>query len=40
MACTELPLAFAIMDLIDDSCVDPTAVLAEAAIREAGARIR
>lgn len=40
MACTELPLAFAIMDLIDDSCVDPTAVLAEAAIREAGARVR
>ena len=40
LACTELPLAFAILDLYDDSCVDPTAVLAEAAIREAGANIR
>lgn len=40
LACTELPLAFAIMNLYDESCVDPTAVLAEAAIREAGAKIR
>ena len=40
LACTELPLAFEIMDLFDESCVDPTAVLAAAAIREAGAELR
>ena len=40
LACTELPLAFAIMDMYDDNCVDPTLVLAEAAIREAGGKIR
>jgi aspartate racemase len=40
LACTELPLAFSIMNLYDESCVDPTAVLAAAAIREAGAEIR
>ncbi len=40
LACTELPLAFAIMDMYNDSCVDPTLVLAEAAIREAGGKIR
>lgn len=40
LACTELPLAFDILDLYDDSCVDPTAVLAAAAIREAGAKLR
>lgn len=40
LACTELPLAFEIMDLYDECCVDPTAVLAVAAIREAGAKSR
>ena len=40
LACTELPLAFEIMDLYDERCVDPTAVLAVAAIREAGAKSR
>jgi len=40
LACTELPLAFSIMNLYDESCVDPTAVLAAAAIREAGAELR
>ncbi|MBR2674710.1 MAG: amino acid racemase [Mogibacterium sp.] len=40
LACTELPLAFEILDLYDERCVDPTAVLAVAAIREAGAKTR
>lgn len=40
LACTELPLAFEILNLYDESCVDPTAVLAVAAIREAGAKTR
>ena len=40
LACTELPLAFSILNLYDESCTDPTAVLAAAAIREAGAEIR
>lgn len=40
LACTELPLAFRIMDLYDDSCVDPTEVLAAAAVKEAGATLR
>lgn len=40
LACTELPIAFSILGLDDDTCVDPTSVLAAAAIREAGGRIR
>ena len=40
LACTELPLAFDITGIDDDTCVDPTRVLAAAAIREAGAKIR
>lgn len=40
LACTELPVAFGIMGLYEDDCVDPTAVLASAAIRAAGAEIR
>ena len=40
LACTELPLAFDITGIDDDSCMDPTKVLAAAAIREAGAKLR
>lgn len=40
LACTELPLAFDITGIDDDTCVDPTRVLAAAAIREAGAKLR
>ena len=40
LACTELPLAFSIMGLEDETCVDPTRVLARAAIIYAGARIK
>ena len=40
MACTELPLAFDLTGIIDDTCMDPTKVLAAAAIREAGAKLR
>ena len=40
LACTELPLAFSILDLYDDTCVDPTSVLACAAIQKAGATVR
>lgn len=40
LACTELPVAFGIMGLYEDDCVDPTSVLAAAAIRTAGAEIR
>ena len=40
LACTELPVAFEVMDLFDDSCVDPTEVLAAAAIRAAGAPVK
>lgn len=40
MACTELPLAFDLTGIIDDTCMDPTRVLAAAAIREAGAKMR
>ena len=40
LACTELPIAFSIMGLRSDAFVDPTIVLAKAAIRMAGARIR
>ena len=40
MACTELPLAFDLTGIIDDTCMDPTRVLAAAAIREAGAKVR
>lgn len=40
LACTELPLAFDITGIDDDTCVDPTRVLAAAAIREAGAKMR
>ena len=39
LACTELPIAFESMELLDETCVDPTAVLAAAAIRHAGAEI-
>ena len=40
LACTELPLAFDLAGIDDDTCMDPTRVLAAAAIREAGARLR
>jgi aspartate racemase len=40
MACTELPLAFDLTGIVDNTCVDPTSVLAAAAIREAGAELR
>ena len=40
LACTELPLGFSIMGLEDDSCVDPTRVLACAAVRYAGAKVK
>ena len=40
LACTELPLGFDIMGLADESCVDPTRVLACAAIKFAGAKVR
>lgn len=40
LACTELPVAFDKMDLTDDTCFDPTSVLAGAAIRKAGAKVR
>lgn len=40
LACTELPVAYDIMGLYDSDCVDPTSVLAAAAIRAAGAEIR
>ena len=40
LACTELPVAFDVMELSDESCVDPTEVLAAAAIRAAGAPVK
>lgn len=40
LACTELPVAFSLMGLYEDDCIDPTSVLAGAAIREAGAQLR
>ena len=40
LACTELPLAFDMMGFAGDDCVDPTDVLARAAVRAAGGRIR
>lgn len=40
LACTELPIAFDIMGLSSDVCVDPTSVLAGAAVRAAGASVR
>jgi aspartate racemase len=40
LACTELPVAFSIMGLYADDCVDPTSVLAAAAIEAAGAKVR
>lgn len=40
LACTELPVAFEIMDLYDEHCTDPTQILAAAAISEAGARLK
>ena len=40
LACTELPLGFDIMGLADESCVDTTRVLACAAIKFAGAKVR
>lgn len=39
LACTELPLAFDILG-ITEGCIDPTRVLAAAAIRKAGAEVR
>ncbi len=38
LACTELPIAFELMD-ISDNCIDPTTVLARAAILKAGGSI-
>lgn len=40
LACTELPVAFDVMGLLDESCVDPTEVLAAAALKAAGAPVR
>ena len=40
LACTELPVAFAVMGLEDAACVDPTGVLAAAAVRYAGAGLK
>ena len=40
LACTELPVAFDVMGLLDESCVDPTEVLAAAAVKAAGAPVR
>lgn len=40
LACTELPVAFDIMGLYDESCIDPTEVLAIAAIKAAGAPVK
>lgn len=40
LACTELPLAFSLMDIDADDCIDPTSVLAAAAVRAAGAKVR
>ena len=40
LACTELPVAFGIMELFENDCVDPTSVLAAAAIKAAGALVR
>lgn len=40
LACTELPVAYSILGLYEDDCVDPTSVLAGAAISAAGAALR
>ena len=40
LACTELPVAFEAMGLLDESCVDPTRVLAAAVIKAAGAPVK
>lgn len=40
LACTELPVAYQLMGLVNQTCVDPTSVLAAASIRKAGARVR
>lgn len=40
LACTELPVAFDVMGLLDESCVDPTEVLAAAAVKAVGAPVR
>ena len=40
LACTELPVAFDMMGLLDESCVDPTEVLAAAAVKAVGAPVR
>lgn len=40
LACTELPVAFDAMGLSDENCVDPTRVLAAAAIKAAGAPVK
>lgn len=40
LACTELPVAFDILNLSDESCIDPTKVLAAAAIKAAGAPVK
>ena len=37
LACTELPVAFSVMNLCDESVIDPTRVLAAAAVKFAGA---
>ena len=40
LASTEFPIAFSIMGLKSDAFVDPTIILAKAAIRAAGAGVR
>ena len=40
LACTELPIGFDLMSIKDDDCVDPTTILAEAAIIKTGAKVR
>ena len=40
LACTELPMAFEYMGLCAADCIDPTEVLAIAAIRAAGAKVK
>ena len=40
LACTELPLAFSILGMDEEDVIDPTSVLAAAAIRMAGAEVK
>ena len=40
LACTELPLAFAELGLLNNDCIDPSAVLARAAVLAAGAPLK